>query len=284
MAAKESAISDGELRRKLTALGEDVGPITPTTKSFLMRKLKRLQNEAKTSRGSKEKTPPKRGTSPSLKPRSSRALSRTQSPSRKFIGFSSDEEDAGPSLSSTFTESGKLRFKRRGLMNSNDDLPEETSSQSTQPSPLRRRSYDRVPSLMDNFSERTLYTTEGNSGEFSDQDGQVPHQSISNSWRRTPNRDREERERPLLKVRASSTYDTKESATVDSKLNSTLRERPAGAEVLKGSSTCSSTGKIVLVISGICVVLLLCAALKWHLNYQQPQLGKNAMKLKVLTS
>ncbi|XP_074620236.1 uncharacterized protein LOC141879033 isoform X1 [Acropora palmata] len=272
MAAKESAISDGELRRKLTALGEDVGPITPTTKSFLMRKLKRLQNEAKTSRGSKEKTPSKRGTSPSLKSRSSRALSRTQSPSRKFIGFSSDEEDAGPSLSSTFTESGKLRFKRRGLMNSNDDLPEETSSQSTQPSPLRRRSYDRVPSLMDNFSERTLYTTEGNSGEFSDQDGQVPRQSISNSWRRTPNRDREERERPFLTVRASSTYDTKESANVDSKLNSTLRERPAGAEVSKGSSTCSSTGKIVLVISGICVVLLLCAALKWHLNYQQPQL------------
>lgn len=281
MAAKESGISDGELRRKLTALGEDVGPITPTTKSFLVRKLKRLQNEAKTSRGGKEKTPSKRGTSPFLRSQSSRPLSTSQSPSRKFIGFSSDEEDAGPSLSSTFRESGKLRFKRRGLMNRNDDEPEETSSQ---PSPLRRRSYERVPSLMDNYSERTLYTTEGNSGEFSDQDGQVPHQSISNSWRRTPNRDREERERSSLTVRASSTYDTKESANVDSKLNATLRERPAGAEVLKGSSTCSSTGKIVLVISGIYVALLLCSALKWHLNYQQPQLGENAMKLKVLNS
>ena len=126
MAARESGISDGELRRKLTALGEDVGPINATTKPLLIRKLKRLQKGAKTSRKSKENTPFKRGTR-----------------------------------------------------------------------------------------------------------------------------------------------------------NATLRERPAGAEVLKGSSPCASTGKIVLLISGIGFALLLCAVLKWHLNYQQPHLGGYARKLKV---
>lgn len=284
MAAKDSRVHDEELRRKLLALGEDVGPITDTTRSFLLRKLKRLENEAKTRRVSQEKTPPRRRTSPGRKSLPSPAPSRNQSPSRKLVGFSSDEEDAGPSLSSTFIESSKLRVRRREVLNGNDDEPLETSAESRQRSPLRRRSYQPVPSLMDNFSERTLDTTEGNNGEFSDQDRQVSHQSMSNSWRRTPNRYREESERSFPTVRASSTFDKKESVDGDPKLNATLRERRAGAEVLKGSSPCSSTGKIVLVISGICVTLLLYASLKWYLNYQQPQLGEHTMKLKVLNS
>ena len=47
MAAVE--ISDAELRRQLKAFGEDVGPVTLTTRSPLLRKLKRLQNEHKES-------------------------------------------------------------------------------------------------------------------------------------------------------------------------------------------------------------------------------------------
>ena len=53
MAAVE--ISDTELRRQLKAFGEDVGPVTNTTRSPLLRKLKRLQNEHKRS-----EPPPKR--------------------------------------------------------------------------------------------------------------------------------------------------------------------------------------------------------------------------------
>ena len=43
------AISDPELRRQLKAFGEDVGPVTTTTRSPLLRKLKRLQNEHRRS-------------------------------------------------------------------------------------------------------------------------------------------------------------------------------------------------------------------------------------------
>lgn len=39
------SISDAELRRQLKAFGEDVGPITDTTRPVFLRKLERLQNE-----------------------------------------------------------------------------------------------------------------------------------------------------------------------------------------------------------------------------------------------
>jgi len=53
MAAVE--ISDTELRRQLKAFGIDVGPVTITTRSPLLRKLKRLQNEHKGSQPSQNK-------------------------------------------------------------------------------------------------------------------------------------------------------------------------------------------------------------------------------------
>lgn len=45
----DGEISDPELRRQLKAFGENVGPVTATTRSPLLRKLKRLQNEYKSS-------------------------------------------------------------------------------------------------------------------------------------------------------------------------------------------------------------------------------------------
>lgn len=42
-------ISDLELRRQLKSFGQNVGPVTVTTRGPLLRKLKRLQNEHKSS-------------------------------------------------------------------------------------------------------------------------------------------------------------------------------------------------------------------------------------------
>lgn len=47
---KMADISDTELRRELKAFGEDVGPITDSTRTVLLRKLKRLQNEQTSKR------------------------------------------------------------------------------------------------------------------------------------------------------------------------------------------------------------------------------------------
>lgn len=40
MAASDGDISDAELRRQLKAFGEEPGPVTPSTRGFLLRKLK----------------------------------------------------------------------------------------------------------------------------------------------------------------------------------------------------------------------------------------------------
>ncbi|XP_068718898.1 inner nuclear membrane protein Man1-like [Montipora capricornis] len=276
MAAKYGDISDDELRRQLTALGEDVGPVTPTTRSFLLRKLKRLQNEGRSTRASKENTPSRRGTSPGRKSRSSPALSRNQSPSRRLIGFSSDEEDGGPSHSSTFIESSKSRGRRKEAADNRADHDPPEESEKTKPSLLKRRSYQRqrVPSFIESAPERTIDSTDGNIGEFSDQDGQVYRHVMGKPW---PSTKRASDENEISQtMRVSSTYDNKETVTVDSKLNSSLREGQAGAKVLKGGSLLSSTRKIVLVISGICIAVLLYAALKWLSSDPQPQLEELA--------
>ena len=51
----DGQISDPELRRQLKAFGEDVGPVTASTRSPLLRKLKRLQNEYNNSRPPQDK-------------------------------------------------------------------------------------------------------------------------------------------------------------------------------------------------------------------------------------
>ena len=45
-----AATPDAELRRELQAFGEDVGPVTDTTRPVLRRKLERLKNEQKSKK------------------------------------------------------------------------------------------------------------------------------------------------------------------------------------------------------------------------------------------
>ena len=291
MATRDIDISDVELRRQLKALGEDVGPITDSTRTFLFRKLKRLRNEQSNSRIRKEKTPPRRRTSPGRK--SLPATTRNESPSRKRFGFSSDEEDAGPSHSSTFVDPGELRARRREATASNGESPGRLEK--TKPSPTLRRSNlrQRVPSFIDSVPERTSDSTDGNNGEFPDQDGQVYRKPKSRAsvlprfWR-TVKREGAESERSET-MRLSSTYDKgEESVIAESKLNTTLRDRQAGAKDAKTSSFWPSTGKILLVISAIiCIaVTVLYAALKGHSSEKEllEKLGKNIIKPCVLNS
>ena len=105
MAALDGDISVAELSRQLRALGEVPGPITPSTKGLLLRKLKRLQNERGSNVTPPKKSSPKRSTIA----RRSIPATRNQSPSRKLISFSTDEEDAGPGHSSSLVDDSRAK-------------------------------------------------------------------------------------------------------------------------------------------------------------------------------
>ena len=276
MAARDGDISDVELRRQLKAVGEDVGPVTDTTRPFLLRKLKRLQNEQKGNKSSAEKPAPRRAT-----PRRSLPATRNQSPSRKLIGFSSDEEDAGPSRSGRLVDSSRLRGRRREDTATRNESPGRGKSKPT--TPQRSKLRPREPSFIDSVPEKSLDTSDGNNVDVSDSDGQVYSRSKSRGIglirylrpvRREGARDESERSETTI---PSTSYDNKErSVTADSELDRSLDERPAGARLVKRSSFWSSTIKIALAISVICMAVLLYVALKSHSSEKKIQdLGKN---------
>ena len=276
MAARDGNISDAELRRQLKAVGEDVGPVTDTTRPFLVRKLKRFQNEQKGNKSSAEKPAPRRVT-----PRRSLPATRNQSPSRKLIGFSSDEEDAGPSHSGRLVDSSRLRGRRReDTVTSNESSGQGKSKPTT---PQRSKLRPREPSFIYSVPEKILDTSDGNNVEVSDYDGQVYSRSKSRgigitSYLRAVKRDGglDESERSETTI-SSTSYDNKErSVTADSELDLSLEQRPAGARLVKRSSFWSSTIKIALVISAICMAVLLYVTLKSHSSEKMiPDLGKN---------
>ena len=84
--AADKGISDDELRRQLQGYGEDVPPVTAQTRPYLLRKLKKFNQGSQTTKQTK-KTPQKfTKKSESFNPR------RSSTPSRRLIGFSSEEE------------------------------------------------------------------------------------------------------------------------------------------------------------------------------------------------
>ncbi|KAL9972027.1 hypothetical protein ACROYT_G018266 [Oculina patagonica] len=265
MAARDGNISDVELRRQLKALGEDVGPVTDTTRPFLFRKLKRLQNEQRSNKSSAEKPSPRRATSSG---RRSLPATRNQTPSRKLIGFSSDEEDAEPRTSTRLADSSRLRGRRREDTTTANESPGREKSKPTTPRKSNLR--PREPSFINSVPEETLDTTDANN-ELSDSAGQVYYRpnrrtigitKYLRAVRRERDPDESERSDATL---PSTSYDNSErSATANSELNPSLQERPAGAKHVKRSSFWYSTFKIALLISAICVVVLLCVTLKSH--------------------
>ena len=278
--AATDIISDADLRRQLNALGEDVGPITNTTRPFLIRKLKRLRNEQGVGKSREGKSSAKRGTSPGR--RKSLPVKRSKSPSRKLIGFSSDEEDAGPSLSSTSRDLSSLRGRRKETATSNDETAERSGISAT-PSPTRTSGLrHRVPSFIDSLPERTLDNTGDNDAEFSDQDGKVSFKGTSRTggitryFERKRERVESEKSETLHAVR-HSLYGRDDSAAMNTELNSTLGKRQNGAKNVKTSSLWSLTIKILVLISVICVtIFMLYAALKSHLSEEEllEQLGE----------
>lgn len=99
--AANNTITDEELRAQLLELGENVGPVTGTTRPLLLRKLKKLQNEG-TARAKSSKKDSRRKSTPAS-PRTRRT------PSRKLIGFSSDEETEDTSYKTRRRQSGSRR-------------------------------------------------------------------------------------------------------------------------------------------------------------------------------
>lgn len=276
MAARDSNISDVELRRQLKTFGEDVGPVTDTTRPLLLRKLKRLQNEQKSNKSSAEKPAPRRAT-----PRRSLPATRNRSPSRKLIGFSSDEEDAEPNRSGGLVDSSRLRGRRSEDTAATNEYPGRGKSKPT--TPQRSKLRPREPSFIDSVPEKILDTSDGNNVEVSDSDGQVYSRSKSRGIgitrylrpvRREGGRDESERSETSI---PSTSYDNNErSVTADSELDLSLQERPAGARLVKRSSFWSSTIKIALVIIAICMAVLLYMTLKSHSSEKMiPELGKN---------
>lgn len=282
MAATDGDISNVELLRQLKAFGEEPGPVTATTRGLLLRKLKKLQNEQSSKETSTRKPSPRRATPA----RRSLPATRNQSPSRKLIGFSSDEEDAGPSHSSTVVDASKLR-RREETTTSNVSQRRERSRQIT---PTRRNNLrSREPSFIDKsgIAEKTLDSTDGNDGEFSDSDRQIYHRprgravGITDYFRprarikRGRAQDESERSETTL---SSTSYDNNEhSVTTDSELDPSLQRRHTGANRVKSTFSWSSTVKILLLISAICMALLLYATLKSHSSKQVilANLGKN---------
>ena len=275
MAARDGNISDVELRRQLKALGEDVGPVTDTTRPFLLRKLKRLQIERKSNKSSAEKPAPRRAI-----PRRSLPATRNQSPSRKLIGFSSDEEDAEPSRSGRLVDSSRLRGGRREDTAATNESPGRGKSKRTT---TQNKLRPREPSFIDGVPEKILDTSDRNNVEVSDSDGEAYSRSKSRGIgitrylrpvRRERGRDESERSETTI---PSTSYDNNErSATVDSELDLSLQERPAGARLVKRSSFWSLIIKITLVISAICMAMLLYMTLKSHSSEKMiPELGKN---------
>lgn len=286
MAARDGNISDVELRRQLKALGEDVGPVTDTTRPFLLRKLKRLQNEQRSNKSSAEKPSPRRATSSG---RRSLPAARNQSPSRKLIGFSSDEEDAEPSNSRRLADSSRLRSGRREEPTNAYESPGrgKTSKPTT---PQKSNLRPREPSFIDSVPEKSLDTTDGNN-EFSDSDGQASYRpkrrsiGIPSKYFHAirQERGRYESERWESSLPSTSYDGSERSVTVDSALDSSLQERPAGAKHVKRSPFWSSTVKIVLLISAICVAILLCVTLQKHSSEKTiSDLGKNITLLYIL--
>ena len=279
--ASDGDISDAELRRQLKALGEEPGPITPSTKGLLLRKLKRLQNERGSNATPPKKSSPKRSTIA----RRSIPATRNQSPSRKLIGFSSDEEDAGPIHSSSLVDDSRAR---RGEETSFSNVSQRRSrSRSITPS-RRNNLRSRVTTVIDqgSIAVNTLDSTDGIDGEFSDSDAQNyqrPGGRVvgSTDYSRPPvstKRGRSQDESEGLETTLSSTNGSnKHFSTAESKLSSSLQERHTGAKRAKNSSSWSSIAKILLLISAICIPLLLYATFKGHSSEQMifADLGEN---------
>jgi hypothetical protein len=121
----DDGITDEELREQLLALGQNPGPIKATTRKLWLKKLATLKSNAKKA-------------------------SKTQQPSRKLIGFSSDESE--PETTSV-PKSGRAPARGRGrgggrprAKNSQNDMNNEEDSKTSSLShitarpPIRSRS------------------------------------------------------------------------------------------------------------------------------------------------
>lgn len=152
-----STISDDELRNQLEQLGVKVGPITDSTRPLLLRKLKRLQKEG-AGKAKEVKKDTRRKSPPS-------SVKKRQSPSRRLLGFSSDEEEDKPS----YRPRRRVATGRGVRIKEEDDNPMddvdaskdddvERSQDRSKDQGNSTHSYSDVPNTRDEFSDSDAYT------------------------------------------------------------------------------------------------------------------------------
>ena len=256
MAAPNDEVNDSELRRRLSEFGQDVGPVTDATRSLLLRKLRRLEKERKGKQVVEEKSPPPRRASSHRRS----SPSRGQSPSRRLIGFSSDEEDAPPSGSKGFKSLSKIR----GRLSEGAARDRESTGLRRKSSAALSSKRKSLPSFVSSVDEKTVDSTDRNKEEdFSDLDGQAysrssnrtPHSKFLIRPFRPAKHDGEERERS---IESSGSFLAYHKEISDSEPPLIKQERQFGARKVKDSFW---PFKISLLISTVCIILF-CVAFK----------------------
>lgn len=188
MAAAVDQLTDSELRKQLKSYGQDVGPITKTTRRLWEKKLEKFQLSGPPDKKEEElkgKTT-RRRSSISRQSTATRAASpsrrKSTAKSKKLAPFSSDEDEPQVPLSTS----------RRSIQTSPIGFPEKQESIPTNKTPLsvlaeknsvtsRRKSSQRTYTLTDSSSNSYQSTTR--SSEFSDDD--FPESKLKQSKRQS---------------------------------------------------------------------------------------------------
>lgn len=243
-----NAISDDELRNQLQNLGENPGPVTPSTRPLLLRKLRKLQKEG-TGRAKETKKDTRRKSAPP-----SRQKPKRQSPSRKLLGFSSDEEEnQSNSRSKRRVSSGRGVHIKEEIESSKDDV--DGNGDDLKPRDRSRSGQNqRGSSVVHGFNDSTTIRD-----EFSDSDSTTytgPFQRGSfrfRSFRRKKDSPESTKSnRQIVKDRANwaDEMPSDRNATDRDSTDGAYRPRP------EGNSLSSFINIVALFVVVICMVLL----------------------------
>jgi len=224
-------LSDEELRRELQNAGINVGPVTDSTRPLLLRKLQKLQKEGKGSvknRSNRKSTP-------------SSQVKRRQSPSRKLLSFSSDEEDKSSPRSRRRVSTGrKVTVKKEEDGDDEDDVDasrdDRLSRSKDQTNDSSSLYYNDSPNTREEFSDSDSYTGPFHRGSFRFRSFRRKKESPESS--KFSRRDNDSNY-PSANERTDETLDQTD-----------------GVEYLNGSTLSSIFNGVAFVIVVICVVLL----------------------------
>ena len=251
--AADKGISDNELRRQLQSFGEDVPPVTPQTRPLLLRKLKKL-NKGSPATKPAPKTPPK-----ATKKSVSTDSKRRSVPSRRLVGFSSDEEE-------TESEPMSSRRSRRSLVKASKSEPDISLN-------LRGR-----PNQSDSVLSRDTFrrTSMGRSADsFTTNDGSLPNSYGNASQELFPSESKVHRRRAKFDVDETDSGRARkhEIPQVDSEVSG-REDRQVGA-LTNVQEPERSSSDIVNILSA--VVAVICIVVMFAYAIQPPTVARSGV-------